>query len=223
MKKAIILDLDNTIYPVSSIAEYLFNKVFDFLDSLTDELSIVEIDKAKEEMKRRPFQWVADKYNFSETAKNEGINLLKNLEYNLPMQPYDEYKYISDTKIAKFLVTTSFTKLQWSKIKSLGIEHDFKAIYIVDPEVSSQTKKDIFELIMNTNNLKHEDLLIIGDDPESEIKAAVTLGIDTFLFDPENRHPNAQVNHSSKSLKDAVPLFAQPAIPLFNTLTVTKS
>jgi putative hydrolase of the HAD superfamily len=208
MKKAIILDLDNTIYPVSSIAEYLFNKVFEFLDSLANELSIDEIDKAKEEMKRKPYQWVADKYNFSEAAKNKGLDLLKNLEYDLPMQPYEEYKYISDTKIVKFLVTTGFTKLQWSKIKLLGIEHDFKAIYIVDPEVSSETKKDIFSIIMNTNDFKPEDLLIIGDDPESEIKAAITLGIDTFLFDPENRHPNAQVNHSSKNLKDAVSLFA---------------
>jgi putative hydrolase of the HAD superfamily len=208
MKKAIILDLDNTIYPVSSIAEYLFNKVFEFLDSLADELSINEIDKAKEEMKRRPYQWVADKYNFSEAAKNKGLDLLKNLEYDLPMQTYEEYKYISDTKIVKFLVTTGFTKLQWSKIKLLGIEHDFKAIYIVDPEVSSETKKDIFAIIMNTNDFKPEDLLIIGDDPESEIKAAITLGIDTFLFDPENRHPNAQANHSSKNLKDAVSLFA---------------
>ncbi|HMG08484.1 MAG TPA: HAD hydrolase-like protein, partial [Mucilaginibacter sp.] len=93
-------------------------------------------------------------------------------------------------------------------IKLLGIEHDFKAIYIVDPEVSSETKKDIFAIIMNTNDFKPEDLLIIGDDPESEIKAAITLGIDTFLFDPENRYPNAQVNHSSKNLKDAVSLFA---------------
>jgi putative hydrolase of the HAD superfamily len=208
MKKAIILDLDNTIYPVSSIAEYLFNKVFEFLDSLADELSIDEIDMAKEEMKRRPYQWVADKYNFSETAKNKGLNLLKNLEYDLPIQPYEEYRYISDTKIVKFLVTTGFTKLQRSKIKLLGIEHDFKAIYIVDPEVSSETKKDIFAIIMKINDFKPEDLLIIGDDPESEIKAAITLGIDIFLFDPENRHPNTQVNHSSKNLKDAISLFA---------------
>jgi putative hydrolase of the HAD superfamily len=208
MKKAIILDLDNTIYPVSSIAENLFTQVLDFLDSLADELSIEEISKAKEEMKRSPYQQVADKYNFSETAKDKGIHLLKNLEYNLPMQPYEEYRYISDTTIIKFLVTTGFTKLQWSKIKQLGIEKDFKAIYIVDPEVSSDTKKDIFMLIMSTNGYKPEELLIIGDDPESEIKAATLLGIDTFLFDPENRYPKALVTCASKKLKDAVPLFS---------------
>ncbi len=208
MKKAIILDLDNTIYPVNSISENLFGIVFDFLDSLAAEIGEEKIEHAKEEMKRRPYQQVAEKYHFSEAAKNKGLDLLKDLEYALPMQPYEEYKYISETKIEKYLVTTGFTKLQWSKIKLLGIEKDFKAIYIVDPQISTNTKKDIFASIMQNNNYQPEDLLIVGDDPDSEIKAASALGIDTFLFDPEDRHPGAQVTHWSKSLKDAAPLFA---------------
>ncbi|WP_183560493.1 HAD family hydrolase [Mucilaginibacter sp. SP1R1] len=208
MKKAIILDLDNTIYPVSSIASDLFDCVFEFLDSLAVELSAETIHMAKEEMKRRPYQQVADQYNFSETAKNTGAAILKNLEYDLPMQTYEEYKHISNTPIIKFLVTTGFTKLQWSKIKQLDIERDFKDIYIVDPEVSPATKKDIFAMIMNNNHYQPEDLLVIGDDPESEIKAATLLGIDTFLFDPDSRHPHAIVTHSSKNLKDAVAVFS---------------
>ena len=208
MKKAIVLDLDNTIYPVSSIADHLFNKVFGFVDSLAEEIGLEEVEKVKEEMKRRPYHQVAEKFNFSNAAKNKGLEMLKNLEYSLPMQPYDEYKYISEIKIDKFLVTTGFTKLQWSKIKQLGIEEDFKAIYIVDPEVSPTTKRDIFTMIMENYNYLPEELLIIGDDPESEIKAATSLGIDTFLFDPENRHQNAPATHSSKNLKDVVVIFS---------------
>jgi len=207
MKKAIILDLDNTIYPVSSISGNLFNVVFEFVDSLAEEIGADEIEKVKAEMQRRPYQQVAEKFHFSEAAKNKGLDLLKDLEYALPMQPYEEYKYISQTPIDKYLVTTGFTRLQWSKIKLLGIEEDFKAIYIVDPQVSSETKKDIFAMIMTNNNHEPDELLVIGDDPESEIKAAVSLGIDTFLFDPEDRHTDAVVTHSSKSLKDAVAVF----------------
>lgn len=207
MKKAIILDLDNTIYPVSSISGNLFQAVFGFVDTLAEEIGTEEIEKAKAEMQRRPYQQVAEKFNFSEAAKNKGLDLLKDLEYALPMQPYEEYKYISETPIDKYLVTTGFTKLQWSKIRLLGIEADFKAIYIVDPQISSETKKDIFAMIMSNNNYRPEELLVIGDDPESEIKAAGSLGIDTFLFDPDDRHPGAIVTHSSKSLKDAVAMF----------------
>ncbi|WP_426588236.1 HAD family hydrolase [Mucilaginibacter sp. R-33] len=208
MKKAIILDLDNTIYPVSSIADHLFNELFNFLDQHIAGEGIDHINKAKEDLKRIPYQKVADKYQFSELVKNKGLELLNNIEYNRPMQPFDDYKQIREAKVTKFLVTTGFTKLQWSKVKMLNIEADFEAIHIVDPELSPLTKKDIFASILEKYDYKPEDVLVIGDDPESEIKAASELGIDTFLYDPENKHPNAQVTYRSQNLKDAAAIVA---------------
>ena len=208
MKKAIILDLDNTIYPVSSIADHLFNELFDFLDQHIAGEGIEHINNAKEDLKRIPYQKVADKYQFNELVKNKGLELLNNIEYNRPMQPFDDYKQIREVKITKFLVTTGFTKLQWSKVKMLNIETDFEAIHIVDPELSPLTKKDIFALILEKYDYKPEDVLVIGDDPESEIKAASELGIDTFLYDPENEHPNARVTYRSQNLKDATAVVA---------------
>ena len=208
MKKAIILDLDNTIYPVSSIADHLFNELFNFLDQHIAGEGVEYINKAKEDLKRIPYQKVADKYQFSELVKNKGLELLNNIEYNRPMQPFDDYKHIREAKVTKFLVTTGFTKLQWSKVKMLNIEADFEAIHIVDPELSPLTKKDIFASILEKYDYKPKDVLIIGDDPESEIKAASELGIDTFLYDPENKHPNAQVTYRSQNLKDAAAIVA---------------
>jgi putative hydrolase of the HAD superfamily len=208
MKKAIILDLDNTIYPVNSIADHLFNELFNFLDQHIAGEGIDHINKAKEDLKRIPYQKVAEKYHFSELVKNKGLELLNNIEYKLPMQPFDDYRHIRDTHITKFLVTTGFTKLQWSKVRMLNIEADFEVIHIVDPELSPLTKKDIFASILEKYSYKPEDVLIIGDDPESEIKAATELGIDTFLYDPENKHPEASVTHRSQHLRDAVITFA---------------
>lgn len=201
MKKAIILDLDNTIYPVSSIAGDLFNALFSFLDEHIKDAD--RIHNIKEDLKRIPYQKVADKHNFSESVKNKGLELLNNIEYNLPMQPFDDYAHIREAKITRFLVTTGFTKLQWSKVRMLDIEADFEAIHIVDPELSPLTKKDIFASILEKYNYQPEDVLIIGDDPESEIKAASDLGIDTFLYDPENKYPAAEVTYRSQNLKDA--------------------
>ncbi|QTE38471.1 HAD family hydrolase [Mucilaginibacter gossypii] len=208
MKKAIILDLDNTIYPVSSIADHLFNELFNFLDQHIAGEGIEHINKAKEDLKRIPYQKVADKYQFSELVKNKGLELLNNIEYNRPMQPFDDYKQIREAEVTKFLVTTGFTKLQWSKVKMLNIEADFEAIHIVDPELSPLTKKDIFASILEKYDYKTRDVLIIGDDPESEIKAASDLGIDTFLYDPENKYPNARVTYRSQNLKDAAAIVA---------------
>ncbi|MGY3212925.1 HAD family hydrolase [Mucilaginibacter sp. HD30] len=199
MKRALILDLDNTIYPVSDIADDLFSQFFNLLKNDPDvDSSVIEL--AKNEMTRRPFQQVADEFNFSAKLKSRGIELLKNITYEKPIQPFADYHHIKSINLNKFLVTTGFTKLQYSKIKQLDIEQDFKEIYIVDPEISPKTKQDIFKELMNMHRYQPADLLIIGDDPNSEIKAALSLGIETFLFDPNHMHPNAVTTYRAINL-----------------------
>jgi putative hydrolase of the HAD superfamily len=204
MKKAIILDLDNTIYPVSSIAGHLFEKLFALLDENSEKINHGDLAAAKDDLTRRHFHLVADKFNFNPELKAQGINLLSNMEYDLPLAPFEDYRHIQAVNIQKFLVTTGFTKLQWSKIKMMGIEDDFAEIHIVDPEKSKQTKKDVFADILKRYNYTAEEVLVIGDDPESEIKAATELGIDTFLFDPEGKHAGAVVTYRAVELRDAL-------------------
>lgn len=203
MKKALILDLDNTIYPVSSIQGNLFGEIFRLIDIAKHLSDQVKLD-AKDELTRRPYHLVAGKFNFGDELTENGNNLLKEITYDLPMLPFDEYEQIRSSGLTKFLVTTGFTKLQWSKVKMLGIEKDFAEIHIVDPELSTQTKKEVFADILQRHQLTVAEVLVIGDDPESEIKAAIELGIETFLYDPENKHPDAQVSFKSFSLKDVL-------------------
>jgi putative hydrolase of the HAD superfamily len=209
MKKALILDLDNTIYPVSSISENLFGALFDILDQHAEIINADDaeaVDKIKEEMTRRPFQHIADEFSLNEEVRNEMIEMLRNMAYAQPMKPFDDYQHVRTIPLDKFLVTTGFSKLQWSKVKMLGIEDDFKHIHIVDPDINQLTKKDIFAGIMRTHNYAPGDLLVIGDDPESEIKAAKALGIDTFLYDPANKHPHVKATHRSDNLEDVLKL-----------------
>jgi putative hydrolase of the HAD superfamily len=207
MKRALILDLDNTIYPVSAIADHLFDRLFALITENAD-LNYENLINAKDELTRRPYHLVADKYNFGNELKNKGISLLKGITYDLPMEPFDEYHHIKYTTLTKFLVTTGFSKLQWSKVKMLGIEEDFAEIHIVDPEVSKQTKKGVFADILKRYQYVAEEVLVIGDDPESEIKAATELGIETFLFDPENKYQNAFVTYRAKKLKDVITILS---------------
>lgn len=201
MTRALILDLDNTIYPVSSIADHLFEDLFQLIQA-SGEFGPELTEQITEEFKRRPYQLVADKYGFSLHLKQAGLDLLKNISYDLPMQPFDDYLYIREIPLPKFLVTTGFVKLQNSKIKMLGIEQDFKEIHIVDPDTSTKTKQHVFGEIITTYGYAAEELLVIGDDPESEIRAANSLGIPTFLFDPEGRHPDAKTTYRGKTLGD---------------------
>jgi len=202
MKRALILDLDNTIYPVSSIAENIFPPIFKWLDENSDGMDPGDLSKAKDELTHRHYHLVADKYNFSPTLRIKGINLLKELSYELPMKPFEDYQHIRTSGLTKFLVTTGFTKLQWSKVKMLDIEADFAEIHIGDPEISNQTKKDVFADILKRHQYSADEVLVIGDDPESEIKAATDLGIETFLFDPGNIHAEAFATYKSGKLAE---------------------
>ena len=79
-KKAVILDLDNTIYPVSSIADQLFKSLF-LLILESGEYS-GDFDQIRFEIMRRPFQYIAAEFSFSESLKADCFKLLTNLTYD---------------------------------------------------------------------------------------------------------------------------------------------
>jgi putative hydrolase of the HAD superfamily len=189
-KKFIILDLDNTIYPVYSIGNELFKTVFELIER-TGEFD-GPLDLVKRDIMRKPFQVVASSYGFSAALTRAGIDLLKNLEYNGPIKPFDDYEIVRQCPQQKFLVTTGFEKLQWSKIRGMKIGNDFSEIRIVDPMTSSSTKKDVFLDLIGKYALDQQALLVVGDDPHSELKAAVEIGIDSVLYDKLELNPESE-------------------------------
>ena len=180
-KKAIILDLDNTIYPVSSIGDRLFKSLFSII--LESGEYTGEFEQIRFEIMRRPFQFIADEFSFSESLKADCFKLLANLTYDEKMQPFEGYETLLTLPCRRFLVTTGYTKMQQSKIRQLGIENDFEAIFIIDPDKSVLTKRDLFEKILADYNFSVDDVLVVGDDLNSEILHAKALGIETVLYD----------------------------------------
>jgi putative hydrolase of the HAD superfamily len=193
MKSAFIYDLDNTIYPVPAIGEALFAPLFRLIADSGEQQDL--FDQIKDEIMRAPFQVVAQKYRFSPELTRQAISLLRNLTYDGDIQPYEDYPEIRRLPGDRFLVTTGFRKLQESKIQGMGIAPDFREVIVVDPDTSDKTKKDIFAGIMQKYGYQPAQVLVIGDDPESELKAARELGIDTVLYDKQNRHPGAQATY----------------------------
>jgi len=178
-KKAIIYDLDNTVYPVPAIGEKLFKPVFGLIAQSGNHND--DMDAIKKDMMKIPFRVVADKYNFSQELIEEGIKIQEDIEFTEPIETFADYSIIKTLPGKRFLVTTGFRKMQQSKIKQMGIEQDFTEIHIVDPTITS--KKEVFDGIMERYGYSPEDVLVVGDDPGSEIKAAKELTIETVLYD----------------------------------------
>ncbi|WP_374164591.1 HAD family hydrolase [Arcticibacter sp. MXS-1] len=208
MKQALILDLDNTIYPVRSIGEELFAPLFELMNKHKGDISKEDFEQAREDIMRRPFQKVAQDYHFSNELTQQGLELLRNATYEGPMAPFPDYQTIKSIRAEKFLVTTGFLKLQSSKVDKLGIRNDFREIYIIDPDTTEKTKKDIFADILEKYGLQAEEVLVVGDDPESEIEAAAALRIDSFLYDPEERSTGARSTYRGRDFQQLLSLFS---------------
>lgn len=181
-KKAIIYDLDNTIFPVSSIGDKLFGPLFNaILDSGQHNDSM---DTIKYAIMRTPFRIVAQRHNFSNELTQKGIDIQETIDYQDEMNTFEDYPEIKNIPGERFLVTTGFRTMQLSKIRQLGITEDFKEVHVVNPVET--TKKEVFADILKRHNYLPEEVLVVGDDPESEIAAAKALGIPTVLYDKEN-------------------------------------
>jgi putative hydrolase of the HAD superfamily len=180
-KKVLLLDLDNTIYPVSSIAVELFSKLFKHIENNPEYTG--DPERIKQEIQRIPFQKVIPKFSFSPKLAHECNEMLRNLTYDKPMNPFEDYRIIKKLPIKKYLVTSGYTKLQESKVDQLKIRQDFEAIYILDMEKSQYSKKDIFVQILSEESISASEAVVIGDDLDSEIKAGKDLGIDSLLYD----------------------------------------
>jgi putative hydrolase of the HAD superfamily len=189
-KKCIILDLDNTIYPVHAIGDRLFEGLFRIIEN-SGEIP-EEMGKLKQEIMRRPFQWVAQEFRLSSPLTNRCIEHLKGLTYEWPIDPFDDYRAVRNLEVDRYLVTTGFKRLQESKIDAMGIRSDFLEIHIVDPAHSVLTKKDVFADIMQRHGYSVSDVLVVGDDLHSEIRAGRELGLEVVLYDKLDRHEGVQ-------------------------------
>ena len=187
MKKAIIFDLDNTIYGVPTIADALFAPLFQTIKESGEHDE--DFEAIKMDIMRKPFQVVAANHGFSDALTKQGMEMLSNTSYKGPIQFFSDYEATRNLSQDKYLVTTGFILLQQSKIEGMNINGDFKEIHIIDPATSDKTKRDVFADIIERNDYRIDEVLVVGDDLHSEIKAAQDLGIDAVVYDKYNLHP----------------------------------
>ncbi|WP_419801215.1 HAD family hydrolase [Mucilaginibacter sp.] len=205
IKKALIFDLDDTIYPIKPYADAMFGPLYDLIrPHISEEI----LEAVKEDLLTTPFQKVADRYHFSYGLKQEGMQISLDMGFDGELTPFEDYLPLRDLKIEKFLVTGGYTKFQKSKIKQLGVGRDFKEIFIPDPAKSNLEKADVFKQILNKYHYGPKDVLVIGDNPEAEIAAAKELDIETYLYDYQQKYSPALADYYGVNYKNLPPILS---------------
>ena len=89
IKKALIFDLDDTIYPIRPFADAMFATLFDLIGP---QLSGEVYRQVKEDLLTTPFEKVADRYSFSKQLKKEGMEMSLKMTYNGPIKLFEDYR-----------------------------------------------------------------------------------------------------------------------------------
>lgn len=206
MTRALIFDLDNCLAAANEVGEELLEPAFDAIRQANHgTVPETVLERAFAEMWRHPMDWVAAEYGFSKAMLEAGWRVSVTMEVTRPMYGYDDLATLAELPAQRFLVTSGFRRLQESKIKALKLAPLFTALYVdaID-EPNRLGKQRLFEQILKEHKLTPTEVLVVGDNADSEIEAGNRLGIRTVqtLRPGVPRASNATLHiHSLAELK----------------------
>jgi putative hydrolase of the HAD superfamily len=94
MKRAFILDLDNTIYPVPPMADGLFSPLFELIAA--SGIKEQELSSIKRDIVRKPFQLIALQYGLGQNVTERGVEFLKTIRYEGRINSFHDYDVLKN-------------------------------------------------------------------------------------------------------------------------------
>lgn len=185
MVKAIIFDLDDTLYEEKQFVISGFKSVSDYISKKynLDCSVIFEILKQDFEtgLRKNNFDVLLNKLNINEPV-SKLVDVYRGHKPKISLFP-DAQKIINESK-NKFklgLITDGYILTQKNKIKALGIENDFDVITINDISKGITKKnKEPFLQTISKLEINPENTFYVGDNPLKDFVVSKKLGIQTI-------------------------------------------
>lgn len=178
----LILDLDDTLFQTNSMRADIFEPAIGPIQKYyEDSFGLEKALEVVQDLWQIPFDMVIQKHQIPPKIQNAYLDNIENIPYQLEISPFEDYAVLKAMSLPKILVTTGFPKLQYAKIEALNIQDDFEAIFVDNPRAKDRKfKKGIFQEFLADRTLAPQDVWVIGDNPDSEIKAGKELGMNTI-------------------------------------------
>jgi FMN phosphatase YigB (HAD superfamily) len=181
MLTAAIFDFDNCLAAANEPGEPLYQRVFDAIQRANvGSHSEAQLQVAFSDIWFHALDWVAARHGFTTAMLEAGWRVMASLEVDCPLHGYADLHVLATLPLRRFLVTSGFRRLQISKIRALGVENAFERVFVDaldDPR--RKGKLGIFRDILCSLGAQPRDVLVVGDNPESEIAAGNELGMKT--------------------------------------------
>lgn len=90
-------------------------------------------------------------------------------------------------KYSLYIATNGIPEVQWPRINDSGIRDYFKDIFISYDFGVAKPNREFFERCFERiDGFNHDECIIVGDNPTSDIKGGINAGIKTCHFDRRN-------------------------------------
>jgi len=179
MTKSLIIDLDMCILDTRTVGLHAFDSVIDTYSnsSLNDRIKRGIYSK----LWNTSLGDIIDQYDIPADIAEQMRNAYSKLEVPDTVKSFGDEQCLKSINIYKILVTSGYKAYQESKIEKLNIEALFDEIIIdaVDSHEKRKGKQMIFQELLAKNAWQSNEVLVVGDNPDSELRAGKELGMVT--------------------------------------------
>lgn len=179
--RAIVFDLDLCLAPPDEAGKEAFAPALDAVRRANrGVLRPDALETALEDCWRFAFDDVAARHGFSEAMREAGANAFRAIRVTGPLRGYGDLDRLEAFDVPLVLVTSGFRALQESKVDALGIRRCFVDVLVdaID-EPDRRGKYRIFHEVLGRNGWRPGEVLVVGDNADSEIAAGNRLGMPT--------------------------------------------
>ena len=195
MVKAVVFDLDDTLYMENEFVEYGLKNAANVAETVYGIVNANEkIRSLYQESKANVFDRLvnAEKIKDKEIAVAGLVKAYRNCEpKSLRCNPgvLDLLKTLKKKEMHMGIITDGFADVQKSKIKALGIQEYIDKIVITDELGGVQCRKPNpigFEKMLKMLDVKPQEMVYIGDNPNKDFAIKKYLPIITARVDVPN-------------------------------------
>jgi putative hydrolase of the HAD superfamily len=202
---ALLLDLDHTLFDPESIPKSVMEPAFAQLRAAHARIGGVSrevLEASILELMGSPITLVARKHGWPDALRRAALEASGSavLPDRLPLFPdVDELVRLPQRKI---LVTTGVPAVQLQKIAALGIGAWLDAVHVDDALAEPRRgKKAVFGAILKQEGLSAEEVVVVGDNLDSEIAAGAQLGMRTVHVARWGCAPGCPATHCMSDLR----------------------